>query len=120
MSQFLTRQRHAALVAPTEHRQRLYDILDRRTDFWADWAKERDLPLITSEGWTSVMYEDISPSGCLGEWDWFKEVAEIGVELAIQKGWQGICTSNFCQPHFEGMWHDVAWHRRMTDMIRAG
>jgi hypothetical protein len=101
-----------------KHRDRLYDILDKRTDLWADWAKQRNLPLITSEGWTSVMYEDISQNGHLGEWGWFKEVAEMGVTLAIDKGWQGICTSNFCQPHFEGMWHDVDWHRRMTDLIR--
>jgi hypothetical protein len=67
-----------------------------------------------------VLYEDISPNGEAGEWDWFKEVAEVGVEMAIEKGWQGICTSNFCQPHFEGMWRDVAWHRRMTDLIRGG
>ena len=56
----------------------------------------------------------------VGEWDWFKQVAEVGVRLALEKGWQGICTSNFCQPHFEGRWKDVAWHRRLTDLIRGG
>ncbi len=108
----------ASMKLYPNNKDRIYGILDRRTDLWADWAKQRNLPLITSEGWTSVMYEDISQHGHLGEWDWFKEVAEMGVSLAIDKGWQGICTSNFCQPHFEGMWHDVDWHRRMTDLIR--
>ena len=99
---------------------RLRDILDERTDAWASWAKTNHLPLVTTEAWTMVLYDDISPDGQAGEWDWFREVAEVGVRLALKKGWQGICTSNFCQPHFEGMWKDVDWHRRMTDLIRGG
>jgi hypothetical protein len=100
-------------------RERCRAILDLVTDLWAGLAARTNLPLVTSEAWTMVFYEDISPGGTAGEWDWFKDVAEIGVRMAIDKGWQGICTSNFCQPHFEGMWKDVAWHRRMTDLIRG-
>ena len=103
-----------------KYKDKIYRILDERTDFWAEWAGKQNLPLITSEGWCSVMYEDISHNGFVGEWDWFKEVSEMGVRLAVEKGWNGICTSNFCQPHFEGMWHDVEWHREMTDLIRNG
>jgi len=98
-------------------KERCQEILDGRMDFWLSWAKDNDLPLVTTEGWTAVLYEDISPNGEAGEWEWFKDIAEMGVRLAVEKGWQGICTSNFCEPHFEGMWKDVAWHRRMTDLI---
>ncbi|MBE2239559.1 MAG: hypothetical protein IAE81_17350 [Caldilineaceae bacterium] len=102
-----------------ESRERCRQILDHYTGLWADLARRNDIPLITTEAWTMIFYEDISPDGTEGEWEWFKEIAEIGVQLAIAKGWQGICTSNFCQPHFEGMWRDVAWHRRMTSLIRG-
>jgi hypothetical protein len=100
-------------------RDRCRAILDQVTDLWADLAARTNLPLVTTEAWTMVLYEDISPAGADGEWQWFKDIAEIGVRMAIDKGWQGICTSNFCQPHFEGMWRDVAWHRAMTDLIRG-
>ena len=102
-----------------ESRERCRQILDHHTDLWADFARRNGLPLITTEAWTTVFYEDISPNGQSGEWEWFKDIAEIGVRLAIAKGWQGICTSNFCQPHFEGMWSDVAWHQRMTGLIKS-
>ena len=97
-----------------------FDILDERTNVWAEAAKEKGVKLITTEAWTTVVYEDLSQCGFLGEWDWFKEVAEMGIKLAVAKGWTGICTSNFAEPHFEGMWHDVEWHKRMNDMIRNG
>ena len=100
-------------------RERCRAILEAVTDRWADLAARTNLPLVTTEAWTMVFYEDISPAGADGEWDWFKDIAEIGVRMAIDKGWQGICTSNFCEPHFEGMWKDVAWHRAMTDLIRG-
>ncbi len=101
-----------------DSRDRCRRILDHHTDLWAEFAQRSDIPLITTEAWTTVLYEDISPNGQAGEWDWFKDVAEIGVKLAIEKGWQGICTSNFCEPHFEGMWRDVEWHQRLTRMIK--
>lgn len=103
-----------------EDKQKVYEILDKRTDIWANWSKKTNIPLITTEAWTAVLYEDFSHNGHLGEWDWFKEVAEMGVELAVKKGWKGICTSNFAEPHFEGMWYDVEWHKRMTDLIHNG
>jgi hypothetical protein len=45
--------------------------------------------------------------------------AELAVQKAIDLGWTGICTSNFCQPHFAGMWNDPGWHREMTKGIRG-
>jgi len=117
-----------------ESRKRCDKILDELTSKWASWSVapvqeistsaprsgERPLPLVTTEAWTTVLYEDVSPNGKDGEWEWFKDIAEIGVRYALEKGWQGICTSNFSEPHFEGMWRDVDWHRRMTKLIRDG
>ncbi len=100
--------------------KRVEDILEGRMTIWADWAKQHNKPLITTEGWTTVVYEDFSHNGFLGEWNWFKEVAEIAVDKAIAKGWQGICTSNFAEPHFEGMWYDVEWHKKLTSRIKDG
>ncbi len=49
-----------------------------------------------------------------------KEVCEIGVKKAISTGqWVAIATSNFCGPQFVGMWRDIAWHRRLTQLIRC-
>jgi hypothetical protein len=32
--------------------------------------------------------------------------------------WVAIATSNFCEPQFKGMWDDIEWHRRLTDIIK--
>lgn len=101
-----------------EDKERIYKILDERTDLYAEWSKKTGIPLVTTEAWTAVVHEDFSHNGHLGEWEWFKGVAEMGVDLAIKKGWRGICTSNFAEPHFEGMWYDVEWHKRLTDKIK--
>ncbi len=53
------------------------------------------------------------------EWEWVKDVCAEGTRMAAERGWAGICTSNFCQPHFRGMWNDTAWHRDLTSRIRG-
>lgn len=92
-------------------------LLEQRLDYWSAWAGEHKLPLVTSEAWGPVNYDDVTAGG--GEWDWVKDICAEGVRMACDKGWRGVCTSNFCQPHFEGMWGDIGWHRRMTDLIRG-
>ena len=52
------------------------------------------------------------------EWDWVKDVCAEGVRMAIDKGWSGICTNNFAQPHFEGLWSDIAWHQEQNARIK--
>lgn len=106
------------LYAP--NRDAYFRILEARLDFWAAWARAKNLPLFTTEAWGPVNYDDVTPNGDGGEWHWVKDICAEGVRLAVEKGWTGICTSNFCQPHFEGMWADVAWHKEMTQLIRAG
>ena len=109
--------RRAARLWP-ERRAAWTEILDRRTDYWAGWAEARGLPLATTEGWGPINYADVPAAGG-AEWGWVKEICEVGVELAVEKGWRGVSTSNFAQPHFRGMWADVAWHRDLNRLIRG-
>ena len=103
-----------------KHREEYVRMLEARIDFWAEWGKKNGLPLFTTEAWGPINYSDIAPAGTGAEWDWVKDIAEQGVRMASERGWQGICTSNFCQPHFVGMWADVGWHKRITDLILRG
>lgn len=76
----------------------------------------RRLPLITTECWGIVDLKDWP----LLKWDVIKELGEIGVKTAANTGqWAAIATSNFCGPQFAGMWRDVEWHRKLTDIIKS-
>lgn len=103
-----------------KHRQEYIRMLEGRINFWAEWGRKNNLPLFTTEAWGPINYDDVTRDGTGGEWDWVKDIAEQGVRMASERGWKGICTSNFCQPHFEGMWADVGWHKRMTELILKG
>lgn len=82
----------------------------------AEWSRVSGKPLATTECWGVVDYKDWP----LLEWDWVKELCALGVTTAAATGrWAAIATSNFCGPQFEGMWRDVAWHRRLTGVIHA-
>ena len=69
---------------------------------------------MTTECWGIVDYKDWP----LLNWDWVMELCELGVRTAAASGrWAAIATSNFCGPQFAGMWREVDWHRRLTDLI---
>jgi len=100
-------------------RARWKNALEVRLAAWERCAERNgNLPLVNSEGWASTMYAD-APHGTGTEWRWVKEACATGVALAAERGWAGICTSNFCQPTFPGMWNDIGWHQEMTSTIRA-
>lgn len=99
---------------------RWHALLGEQMRRWADLAKAQDRPLWTTEAWSHILLDDFTAPSGRHAWDYVKSVAEFAVPTAIELGWEGICTSNFAEPHFEAHWADVAWHRRMTDMIRAG
>jgi len=86
---------------------------------WAEWAAEHELPLVTTEAWGPVNYTDVDLGIGIDEWAWIRRLTEQAVGRAVDLGWQGICTSNFCQPHHRGMWADAGWHREMTREIRG-
>jgi hypothetical protein len=96
---------------------RWLDRLDEAIGNAAEWSRACGKPLVTTEGWSVIVYRDTGG----GSWDWLKEICEHAVRSAAATGrWAALCTSNFCEPQFHGMWSDVAWHRRLTDLIRAG
>ena len=78
-------------------------------------ARDNGKPLITTECWAVIDYKDWP----MLNWNWVMDLCEIGVRESAATGqWVAIATSNFCGPQFVGMWRDVAWHRRMTSIIR--
>ena len=110
---------HAAMTrgvsAPTLRRWRDETLVPLMAT-WSRWARGKGLPLITTEGWGPINYADTSGRG--SEWRWVRDFAALAVAKALELGWTGICTSNFCQPHHRGMWSDPRWHRELTDAIR--
>ncbi len=81
----------------------------------ANIAKEKNMPLVTTECWALVDYKDWP----LLKWDWIKELCALGVSTAVKTGaWKAIATSNFCGPQFIGMWRDIEWHKSLTKLIR--
>jgi hypothetical protein len=83
-------------------------------DLLAEWSRTSGKPLLTTECWGVVDYKDWP----LLNWDWEKELCELGVRRAAASGcWSAMATSNFCGPQFVGMWRDVNWHRRLTEVI---
>jgi hypothetical protein len=90
--------------------------LKARIEMCAEWSRAAVKPLITTECWALVDYKDWP----LLEWDWIKDLCGLGVRTAAKTGrWAAIATSNFTGPQFVGMWRDIEWHRRMTDIIHA-
>lgn len=93
------------------------DRLKYGIDLLTAWSVKSGKPLITTECWGLVDYKDFP----MLNWGWIMELCELGVRYASSKGrWTAMATSNFCGPQFRGMWRDIAWHRRLTDVIHSG
>lgn len=77
-------------------------------------GEKYQIPYGCTEGW--------GPLGWLEhpnlDWDWVKETGEIAVKLAKKHGYSFICTSNYNQPQFPGVWNDIKWHQRLTSIIK--
>ncbi len=90
-------------------------ILTEGVQLVAKSARAANQPLITTECWGLVDFKDWP----LLKWDIVKELCELGVTTAAATGqWIAMATSNFCGPQFQGMWQDVAWHQRLTAIIK--
>jgi hypothetical protein len=81
-------------------------------------AKGRELgvPYGNTEGWGLINWLDNASL----DWDIIKEAAEICARLGRDNGYTFNCTSNFTHPQFPRLWADVAWHRKVTSVIRGG
>jgi len=92
------------------------NLLKTNIHLLASAAAKANQPLITTECWGIVDYKDFP----LLDWDWVKELCEVGTIAAADTGqWVAIATSNFCGPQFIGMWRDVEWHKKMTNYIKS-
>jgi len=90
--------------------------LARRIDTLAEGSRRTGVPLVNTEGWSLVTWKD----GPGMDWDWLLDITEFAVKHACSTGrFAAVCTSNFCGPQYVGMWREVAWHRRLTDHIKA-
>lgn len=78
-------------------------------------AKASNKPLITTECWSIVNYKDFP----MLNWQWVKDTCALGVSTAAATGqWVAIGSSNFCGPQFKGMWTNIAWHKKVTGIIK--
>ena len=90
----------------------IFDQIDRA----ADWSRATGKPLVTTECWSIVDYKDWPGL----DWGWVKDLNERALARAAATGrWVGLATSNFAGPQFVGLWRDVDYHRRLTDLIHA-
>jgi len=94
-----------------------YDAaLYRTIDTVAEWSRATGKGLWTTECWAVVDWKDWPGL----DWDWVMDLTARGCERAAASGrWLGMSTSNFCGPQFHGMWREVDWHLRLTDIIRS-
>ena len=100
-------------------RDHLLDWLGSAMDSWVDLGNRLNLPVYTTEAWASTNYFSLpsfDPDG--STWAWIFDTATHAAAMAKQRGWTGICSSNFCEPNFPVFYDDIAWHRRLTDSIR--
>ena len=99
-----------------DNRSTLVQWMDERMGAIAAAAEEQGIPCGNTEGWGPIMWMDHPEL----DWRWVKESGDVCVGLALDHGYRFICTSNFTHPQFPGLWNDLAWHQRLTGMIRGG
>lgn len=102
-------------------------VYEQKRDYWqeglkaqirhaAGWSEKLETALVTTECWGVVDFKDWP----LLDWGYVKELCALGtVEAASTGRWIALATSNFCGPQFTGMWRDLEWHRRLTDLIHS-
>lgn len=106
-----------ALKTYTARPEYWQQLLTTEIQAYAAVSRHHRKPLATTECWGIVDYKDWP----LLDWGWVKDLCALGTETASATSrWSYIATSNFAGPQFQGMWRDIPWHRRLTDIIHAG
>ena len=99
-----------------ENKAELTNWIDVIINAVAGKAKEYGIVCGNTEGWGPIGWFDHPDLS----WDWVKESAEICVNLAKKhQEYKFICTSNFTHPQFKGLWEDVKWHKKITEIIKS-
>lgn len=92
--------------------KRLFDHIDDQVE----WSRQSNKALVTTECWSVIDYKDWPGL----DWGWVNDLNARAVEYVAGKGrWKAIATSNFCGPQFVGVWKDIQYHRRLTDLIKT-
>ena len=81
---------------------------------WPSWAATGE-PVGNTEGWGTITWLDHPAL----TWDIIKEAGEICASLGQKHGYRFNCTSNFTHPQFPRLWNDIAWHKKLTAIIRG-
>ena len=99
-----------------EDQQRYDTAIFDQIDAAAEWSRSAGPPLATTECWSIIDYKDWPGL----DWDWVKDLNERALRRAASTGrWVALATSNFCGPQFVGMWRDLTYHQRLTDLIHS-
>ena len=86
--------------------------LRRRLNEQTEFGRLRRLVPVLGEGYVRQGNESTL------DWDWVRLVSEHTVLSALDEGVQVVSTGLHARPHSPGFWDDVAWHQRMTALIR--
>ena len=96
-----------------EYRRLTLEGITLRLEAQADWARRLSIPCVVGEGFLGYTpYESEFEGGPVG-----KAVAEHAIAEIVRLGFWGSVTCSNAAPHHP-MWTDVAWQRRMNDLIR--
>ena len=99
-----------------DNKEGLIAWMDQRLTAISGMAAKHQIPCGNTEGWGPIFWYDHPEL----DWKWVKEAAEVCIELALKhSNYKFLCTSNFTHPQFEGMWEDIAWHQKITRMIKG-
>lgn len=81
----------------------------------AAFGRQFNVPYGNTEGWGLINWLD-HPSL---NWDIIKESGEFCARRGAELGYRFNCSSNFTHPQFPRLWQDVAWHKKVTAIIRG-
>lgn len=104
--------RMAALLYRSRQSQWV-ERLRRRMHEQVEFGRMRRLLPMLGEGYVRQSQEQTL------DWDWVRLVSEHTVMAALDEGMQVVSTGLHARPHSPGFWDDVAWHQRITAMIRT-
>ncbi len=99
-----------------ENKGNLVSWIDQMITLIAQKARNNKIVCGNTEGWGPIGWYDHPDLS----WDWVKESAEICVDLAKKHDeYKFICSSNFTHPQFKGLWEDIKWHQKITQIIKS-
>lgn len=82
----------------------------------AELGRKYRIPVGNTEGWGIVIWREHPYL----EWDFIKHAGLVSAKMAVEAGYAFVCSCNFCHPEFPGIWNDVEWHKKITDIIKQG